>query len=245
MAEINLFDMNKNIPSGGRRVLYQLPRNPADKCTIVSVFPKKIEENKPTVFPGNYVIPAAENGDFSLLVIEGASYYQQSAIEKMPPTEIQINSAQLADSIVNDYLSATWLAIRGQRGPGVFWIPGAFDKKTILNYVHSDGRKFTQMRQDAENQQKRWFTEVINFADEAWARTNGNPKAIMEDARIAAEILGVSSTKPWMNNVIASQLEHCPSCGEMINVSFPVCKFCHAVIDPAKAKELNLIFAKN
>lgn len=245
MSELNLLHMNAAIPSGGRRVIYQLPKNPADKCTIVSVFPKEIIETKTAIFPSRFVIPAAEENDFSLTVVDGASYYQSSVIDRMPPTEVQINSAQLAESLVNDYVSSTWLALKGSRSPGIFWIPGAFDKKSILAYVHSDGRKFSEMLETARVNQKAWFTEVMNFADEAWARTNGNPRAIMEDARLAAKLLGVESTKPWMNNVVASQLEHCPSCGEMINMSFPVCKHCHAVINAAKAKELNLTFAKN
>lgn len=245
MADINFFDMSKSGVQTGRRVLRPLPRNPADKCTIVSVFPKEIIETKPTIFPGVFTIPAAEFDSFTLLVVNGSSYYRPSTIEKMPPTEIQVNSAQLAEAIVNDYLSATWLSSKGVRSPGIFWIPGEWNNVTIHTYVHSDGRKFSQLLEQARALQKLWFAEVMNFADEAWARTNGNPKAIMEDAKIAARLLGVETTKPWMQNTVATQLEHCPSCGEMINMAFPVCKHCHAIVNADKAKEMNLTFANN
>ena len=227
----------------GKRMIYQLPRNPMDKSTIVSVFPKEIVEDKPTIFPGHFVIPAAVEGDFSLLVIDGSSYYSPSTIERMPPTEIQVNSAALAKAVVDDYLSATWLAAKGVRGPGVFWIPGAYDRVSILKYKDADGRTFGQLKEIAENQQKIWFGMVMDFADEIWARSNGNPRGIPDDAKIAAHYLGVASTKPWMENTVASVLEHCPSCGEMINLSYPTCKFCHAIVNTAKAKELNLVFA--
>lgn len=234
---------NKPVASVGKRVLYQLPKNPADKATIVSIFPKLIVEIKPTIFPSRYDIPAADKDDFSLLVIESASYYIPSTVEKMPPTEIQINSAALAQSIIDDYLSAIWLSSRGLRSPGVFWIPGAWSKKNILGYVDENGVSFQQMLDKAKEAQKLWFLEIMNAADELWARSNGNPRAIPEDARLAADILQVSSQKAWMSNQIASNLNNCPSCGEMINLNYPVCKFCHAVIDAAKAKELDLVFA--
>jgi len=241
--DLNLTQFDKVLPNIGKRVLYQLPRNPMDKCTIVSVFPKEIVEDKPTIFPGHFVIPAATKGDFSLTVIEGSSYYQASVIEHMPPTEIQVNSAALAKAIIDDYLSATWLASKGVRGPGVFWIPGAHTRANILAYKDDTGRSFKELKDAAENQQRIWFALIMDFADEAWARTNGNPKGIPEDARIAAEYLGVSSTKPWMENTISTILEHCPSCGEMINLSYPTCKHCHAIVNKDKAKELGLVFA--
>lgn len=242
--DLNLVQVDKpNSSYTGRRVLHQLPRNPADKSTIVSVFPKEIVEDKPTIFPGHFVIPAAVSGDFSLTIVEGSSYYMPSMVEKMPPTEIQVNSAALALSIINDYLSATWLASKGVRGPGVFWVPGAYNRTSILTYKDESGRTFAALRAEAESQQKAWFALIMDFADEVWARSNGNPRGIPEDARIAAEYLGVSSTKPWMENTVASVLEHCPSCGEMINLAYPTCKHCHAIVNTVKAKELGLVFA--
>lgn len=242
--DLNLLQMDKTPTSyTGKRVLHNLPRNPADKSTIISVFPKEIVEDKHTIFPGHFVIPAAVSGGFSLTVIEGSSYYIPSMIDRMPPTEVQVNSAALAFAIINDYLSSTWLASKGIRGPGVFWIPGAFTRDSVLKYKDDSGRTFDVLKAEAERQQKEWFSLVMDFADEVWARSNGNPKGIPDDARIAANYLGVSSTKPWMENVIASTLEHCPSCGEMINLNYPTCKHCHAIVNQAKAKELGLVFA--
>ena len=244
MSILEDYQFNKPLPSAGKRVIYPIPKNPADKATIISIFPKRIIELKYTIFPGRFEIPAAINGEFELLVISSSSYYKASTIEKMPPTEIQVNSAALAQSIVDDYLSAIWLSSKGVRSPGIFWIPGAFNKKNIFDYIHSDGKTFQHMLDAAREGQKLWFLEMVNAADELWARSNGNPRAIPEDSRLAAEFLQVSHQKAWMSNTIASNLSNCPACGEMINLNYPVCKFCHAVIDADKAKELNLVFAK-
>lgn len=221
----------------GKRVIYSLPKNPADKATIVSIFPRDIVEVKYTIFPQRYTIPAAEPNDFSLLVLSGASSYIPSSTERMPPTEVQINSAHLADSILKDYFQST-LLVNNTRRPGLFWIPGEFDKKTILSYP-----KFNILLDTARDQQKEWFIASVEEADVLWSRTNGNPRSISDDARLAADLLGLSSQKPWMSNLVASRLDACPACGELINLDYPVCKYCHAVIDKKKADELGLTFA--
>lgn len=244
MADINLASTAFNIPQPniGRRVIYPLPKNPADKSTIVSVFPKEIDETKTTIFPQRYVIPAAAENDFSILVLNGASYYTPAAMDRMPPTEIQINAAQLAGSICNDYIQAIPLA-SNDRKPGIFWIPGEYTKITILKY--SDGNKtFGQLLEQAREQQKRWFTAVLEEADVLWSRTNGNPRSISDYAKLAAELMGVASQKPWMNNTVAATLDKCPACGELINSQYPVCKHCHAVINKKRAEELGLTFSK-
>ena len=228
----------------GKKVIHQLPKNPYDKATVVSIFPKIILEIKPTIFPGRFEVPAAAKDDFELLVIESSSYYKPSTIEKMPPTEIQVNAAALAESLVQDYLSAIWLSSRGSRSPGIFWIPGEWNKKTILDYKHKDGRTFSQMLEAAKTQQKEWFKLLVDAADELWARSGGNPKAIPEDSKLGAESLGIEKSKPWMQNTIAATLNNCPACGAMINLNYPVCQHCHAIINKERAKELDLTFSE-
>ena len=44
-------------PLYGKRRLIRSARNPMDKCTIVSIFPKEINEIKHTIEPGRFVIP--------------------------------------------------------------------------------------------------------------------------------------------------------------------------------------------
>jgi len=242
IAISDLQTFNQPGSSQGKRVIFPLPKNPADRATVVSVFPKEIDEVKPTIFPRRFVIPAAAKDDFSLLTLEGASYYRPSTTGQAP-MEIPINAMALAVSVVNDYLNATWLVSRNARCPGVFAIAGEYNKTNIMNYKAPDGRSFAELLEFYRGIQKLWFIQVMEAADAFWASTSGNPRSIPEDARIAATLMGLEKTKPWMANVVASQLENCKSCGEMINVTYPVCRYCHAVIDPVKAKELGLQFA--
>ncbi len=83
----------------------------------------------------------------------------------------------------------------------------------------------------------------MRIADILWARTNGNPLAISDDSRLAAEKLGLTSQKNWMGDFRARELTNCKACGHMINPVYPVCPNCKNVIDEEKAKSLNLKFA--
>lgn len=230
------------IGSIGRRTINLLPKNPLDVTTIVSIYPREIVDDKPTLFPPRYVIAAAPRDGFSLTLIRGASFFLPSVIEKQPPTEVQITSMVLADSILRDSIPTMNLVSQTHR-PGIFAIPGAHDKMTIEYYKHADGRFFKELLENARQWQQAYWTDIMNEADYFWASTGGNPKSIPEDAKLAAKILGVEKSKPWMNNVVASEMSNCRACGEMVNPAFPVCKHCHAILDPAKAEELGIVFA--
>lgn len=235
------FGASPKVGSFGTKVIHQLPKNPRDKCTIVSIYPREIVDVKPTLFPGRFVIPAAEQGDFSLLVVEGSSYYIASRIERQPPTEIQVGSVALAESIIKDSIPSMNL-VGENRKPGVFWIPGDYNRNNIHQYVHDDGKSFSDLLNTAKVWQSNYFAAVIDEADYFWAASQGNPKVIPEDAKLAAKILGLDKTKPWMSNQVASNLDACPYCGEMINLNYPICKFCHHTVNKAKSDELDKVF---
>lgn len=229
-------------PNMGKTVVHRLPINPMDKTTLVSIVPKMIVETKPTIFPSKFIIPAAKSDGFSLLVVESASWYLMSPIEKMPPTEVQVNSLQLAQSIVQDYCVAIYLCDMKDKMPGLFFIPGEWDEVSIFGYADKKtGKDFKKILEEARIKQRNWFLAIVQDADKDWARTNGSPASIPNDARTAARILQLD--KVWAKDHIASSLEPCKACGELINVNYPVCKHCHAIVDPEKAKSLNIQFA--
>lgn len=230
--------------ASGRTILHKLPVNPMDRCTIVSLIPKMISEYKATLFPGRFIIPAAKPGDYELFIVEPSSYFLPNPNgDRQPPTEVQVNSIELARSIVQDYLTGILECNMSDRVPGLFWIPGEFTKKTITSYIAADGKTFQVLLDDAKQKQKNWYLQIVSLADSLWARSKGDPRSIMDDARIAAHALQIEKDKPWMSDSIAANLVNCKFCGEMINPTYPVCKHCHAIIDPKKAKELDIQFA--
>jgi|SRR6185437_3479763 len=218
-----------------RQRINRLPVNPLDKTTLVSVCPFTIHEVKPTIFPGSFTIEAAPDNDFTILIIGPSSWFKEME-EGQPFLEIQSSSIIMAQSLITDFCNGLIGCDMVDAMPGLFFIPGAYNKQSILK-----SEFFEEKLASARRKQKNWFFELVKIADMDWARTNGNPIAISDDARMAAQKLGLQ--KPWIKDFQTIELVPCKACGELINGLFPVCRHCHAVVDEAKAKELNIKFA--
>jgi hypothetical protein len=62
--------------------------------------------------------------------------------------------------------------------------------------------------------------------------------------RLAARMLNLENSKPWMKDIMTMALVHCVACGALRNPDYPVCGSCKAIVDPEKAKSLGLTFAQ-
>ena len=207
------------------------PINPADRCTVVSIYPKKLSFVKPTIIPGTFTIEAGSRKDPAVLTV-GSSSWWRSVGEDQPLLEIPTGALQIAASIVNDYMNGLDCCDGGTRKPGLFFVPGEIDPGLLKTL-------FKDKLDEAEKYQNNWYAELVKRADIMWARTNGNPVSISDDARIAAEKLG-QKTKPWLQDFTTTAVTNCPACGHMRNNSFPVCANCKTVIDKAAYEKLAL-----
>lgn len=222
----------------------RMPVNPADKCTIVSVFPKEINEEKPTLTPGRFKIHAAPDNDFEILVIGSASWFKENMDTNMPFLEIPTGSLRLAQSIIEDFIQATYAATPDSC-PGLFYVPGAYNKSTIIKSAEADqlndngevvvkGKIFPVLLQEARERQKRWFQQLVALTDMDWVQTGGNPRVVSNDARLAARKLNLD--KPWMKDQVVYDMVNCQSCGTLVNPNYPVCATCkNPIMGLAKA----------
>jgi len=216
------------------RRVNRVPPNPYDKTTIVNLFPREIREKKPTLVPGEFVIPAAPKNDFSFIIISPASWFREID-ESQPALEIPVNSFELANSIVRDYCNGLVGCDMEDKMPGLAVIPGALTREEIIKN-HSDKLEIAKTKQD------NWFKELVLLADVLWARTQGNPLAITNDARLAAEMLNLKN-KPWLGDVRVFELEPCPACGTMRNPAYPICHNCKTVVNQDKLNALTEVGA--
>lgn len=219
-----------------RRRTIRAPSNPLDLSTVVSIYPKLIDERKPTIQPGRFIIKPGTVESPSLLVVGPSSWWKEID-EEQPLLEIPNSSIQVADSIVKDYCSGLLGYSAVDSGPGVFWAPGEFKTITDFKKVHLE--KFNS----AVARQKRYYENLVKLADSLWARTNGNPLTISDDMRLAAKELQLTKQKDWMQDFVTLGQTNCPACGHLVNPTYPVCGNCHNVIDKEKAKTLGLTFA--
>lgn len=208
------------------------PINSMDKSTIVSIYPREIEEIKHTIQPGRFVIKSGSTEKPALLVVGSSSWWRDVDIGQ-PLLEIPVSSIQVADSIVKDYCNGLLACNMGDTMPGLFYIPGEHDLNSI-------NKSFKSELDKALIRQRNWYSALIKLADALWARSNGNPLVVSEDMRMAAKEMGLSA-KDWMKDFQMVDMVKCKACGALKNPTYPICATCRYIDDPIKAKELGLV----
>ena len=201
-----------------RRRTIRQPVNPMDRATVVSIYPKRIEEIKHTIEPGRFNIPAGSIEVPAILVVGPSSWWREID-EEQPLLEIPVSSIQIADSVVRDYCNGILASNMGDCMPGLFYVPGEHNLITLKkSYQH-------ELDKAAANQ-KRFYTELVKLADALWARSQGNPLAISDDMRLAARELNLVETKDWMRDFKMVNMTRCKACGSLKNPEYPICATC-------------------
>lgn len=213
---------------------HRAPVNPLDKSTIVSIYPRVINERKPTIQPGDFYIDRGSVENPAILVVGPSSWWKEID-ENQPLLEITVSSLQVADSVVRDYCNGVLGSNMGESMPGLFWVPGEFTLDELK-------KQHKSLIEKAANKQKMFYKTVVKLADSLWARTNGNPLVISDDMRLAAKELGLQ--KDWTRDFQQIESVRCKACGSLKNPQFPVCPTCKAIDDPDLAKKLGIVFAQ-
>lgn len=213
-----------------RRRTIRGPINPLDKSTIVSIYPKFVDEKKATVSPGIFQIKPGSLQNPSLLIV-GPSSWWRDIDEEQPLLEIPVSSIQIADSVVRDYCNGIFACDMQLAMPGMFYVPGAkLDAKNLPDYPRTlewIQKEYATELINADRRQKAWYSNLVKAADSLWARSNGNPLAISDDMRLAAKELNLTDTKDWMKNFQMVDMVRCKACGSLKNPQYPICPSCH------------------
>lgn len=214
-----------------RRRAIRAPVNPLDKATVVSIFPRLVDETKVTIQPGRFIIQPGTYNEPSVLVVGPSSWWRDLDLEQ-PLLEIPVSSIQIADSIVKDYCNGLLSCDMSTRMPGLFYLQGA---KTVemIKKEHKADLDAAKRRQDE------WYKELINQADVDWARTNGNPLAVSDLSRLGCQELQYKE-KPWMANIAAMQMINCKACGNLVRPGYPICSNCKTIVDQELYNKMNL-----
>jgi len=238
--------MNEAILLQQKRRTIRAEPNPLDKCTVVSIFQKDIVEVKHTIQPGVFRISKGTISKPALLVVGPSSWWRE-VNEDEPLLEIPVASISVANSVVNDYINGMLAYNPGMACPGLFYVPGAkwnekqeVDLAATLAWIQ---KEHTNQLEKAFNMQKQWYYDLVKMADILWARTNGNPIAVDDNMRLAAQELGIKD-KPWMQDFNTVDMTACPACGALRNPAFPICGQCRTIVDKKKFDELGLVASK-
>lgn len=215
------------------RKLIRSVKNPLDKCTVVSILPKTIDEVKVTIEPGMFHLNPGSYEKPSTLVVGSSSWWREIDLDQ-PMLEIPVSSVQVADSIVKDYCKGILGCDMQGSMPGLFFVLGEASTIDIRS-------KYKTKLEEMKSKQDNWFSILIRLADSLWARSNNNPLVISDDMRMAARTLHQDS-KPWLKDFEAPKLVPCKACGNLRNDLYPICPSCKT-IDTAHPLAKDLKFA--
>jgi len=208
--------------------------NPMDRATIVSILPVVIEEIKPTVYPGRFLVAPGSVAKPAVLTIGPSVWYSQMPNDG-PINEITHSAVQMADSIIRDYCNGMLGCDMDARRPGLFFISGEVSAAKVSMAYASE-------LSIAESKQRAWFAELVKQADNLWARSNNDPMVIWDMMRIAAVELGMTN-KDWLRDTLAMEKVKCIGCGFLRDPNFPICPTCK-LIDQAHPLAKDLKFAQ-
>jgi hypothetical protein len=196
------------------------------KCTIVSVVPFTIREFKPTLYPCDYIIPAAPypNG-VSSLIINGAMGFIYLDGER-GQLRVNIAAEEVADSLVNDY-ARSHVGIRENARPGLFFEVGDWEPEQAK-------KQFPDRIKKAMESQREWFKNLVTLADDDWARYR-QYKFVSNLQRIAAKHLNLE--RPWISVALEDE-QICPACRSKIDPLAVICGSCKFILKPDQYKTM-------
>lgn len=177
-------------------------------------------------------IPAAPSDGFVTKVINDTFYpvYIDSDRGSLPVPTPALN---FAEQIVNDYVQAQFgKDVELDAQPGIFAVEGEHDAKSIQ-------ARFPHLLKKAKEQQIRWFSLLVQKADEDWVKSHQH-NHISNMQRIAAKELGLE--RDWMfERALGSENVKCPACGSTVP-NTAICANCKCILDAEAAAKLT--FAK-
>lgn len=192
-------------------------------CTVVSLLPYSLDEEKPHMLPSTFKVPAAKYGDIAILHVEEGIHYIPNPVidEGKPGSSFKTITppAEMARSIVEDYVGAM-ICLGEEAKPGLFWVEGRLTREEVLRYY------FTEVK-EAERMQINWFKRLIAMADADFTK-NKNKMAVSDLQKIAARCLNyraewidftgeLAKNCPYCTSIVAFDAIKCPSCNEVIN----------------------------
>lgn len=202
-------------------------------ATVVSVVPLPISEKKPGLYPGQFDIEAAPDGDIAILVVGISRHYtyldsdRGSLGQENPPSKV-------ARSIVSDYISST-MHVDEDAHPGLFYVVGKFTKEQIKE-------QFADKVKLARDKQYEWFKRLVRAADDSWQKERKH-NAITNVQRIAARLLGLE--REWKEipkpDVNAVQLVKCPACFAVVHPQQIICGQCQCILDQEAYQNLQFM----
>lgn len=204
------------------------------KVTIVSTLPLEINESKPGLIPGTFIIPPAKKDDFNILTIDDCYVIHLNPNPDMPNMSVPEPAERVAKAIVRDYrdsaqgTSSTANADGSMAIPGMFYLTGEVSKAEIKT-THK------KLLDAAFKNTQAWFMNLVAAADDEWVKSKQR-RMILDLARVAANNLGLE--REWNYDMLSNQSMTCPFCRSNIHPESVKCANCNEVVNVAAYEKM-------
>jgi len=203
-------------------------------ATIVSIYPRKLVEYKPGLFPSEFIIPYGTFDIPGLSIIGDNVHYlvnpdPLSDTRDVAQIKVPVRAFDCAQSVIMDWVNALINVEPGQQ-PGIFPVKGGFDEPSLIKI------RFMKEMEQYRMYQTKWFESLVLSADEQYAHTR-SPAGISDMQREACKALGLK--REWLIEARIEVGMKCPFCANPINPGAIFCSFCSHVLDKKKYEELN------
>lgn len=191
-------------------------------CTIFSIVPFEIREEKPGLFPPRYIIPKSIDNKPEFIHVATATHFVYLD-ETRGSLKVPTPSIIVAKSVVEDFITGQ-LAIDENSQPGLFWLPGKLGEKD-LRELYGD------LYQMAIAKQLTWMRAICRIADNDWNKYHQH-NVVSDFQRSAAVIIGLDPEEHlWMNPNVKLETDRCKFCGTQIMVGIMKCPNCNEILD--------------
>lgn len=193
-------------------------------CTVISLVPVKIMEEKPGLFPPRFYIEESDGEIPQHLYIYSATHYVYLD-EARGMLQVKDPSDVVAKAIVQDFCTSQ-LGTTDDSGPALWWIDEHVEPKYIVDHQK-------KIIPEMKARQFRWFVNLAKMADDDWTRYHKHV-VISDFQRKIANILGLNpDDHEWMMPLAMQEGKTvvCPFCKSSIATDAVVCIVCHNIIN--------------
>lgn len=202
-------------------------------CTVASLVPFDIREEKPGLYPPRYPLKASNMIKPEVLIV-GVAYHYVYLDQDRKSLRVANPSDLVAKSIVEDYVTSQ-LGVDTTARPALFWFPEELTAEQII-VKHPDVVK------ENLRLQKQWMLNISRIADNDWNRYHQH-NVVSDFQRKCAECIGwKAEDHEWMNQPVLETIK-CPACFSSAPLGALICPTCRNVLDEAGAAARGLKFA--
>lgn len=191
-------------------------------CTVFSLFPYPIEEEKPGLIPSRYLIKASDTKRPEVYHVTRAMHYVYLD-ESRGSLQVRDAADEVASSLVNDFINAQ-LAVAEDAAPAIAWMAGHWTPEALI-------KDHPVLLEQLRRRQVKWGELLCRMADSDWNRYHRH-NVVSDLQRRFAEILNYKpEDHEWMSSRTIETSNQCPSCTQLVAKSTVVCPNCRCILD--------------